>query len=119
MLGRRVLVHEGLGILVDRRDPRDVRGFEDGEGDGQSMPPLDGCGSAEVSQPLPLLFAHVIAVGDVRLGDGGVPLGTADAAASDGCHRIADLVVVSDRVFRLVACVAFATGPFPTSSSAG
>ena len=57
---------------------------------------------AEVGQPLFFLFSHVIAVSLVAGGDGFEPLSRSSVVSIDVRRRVPDLVMVLDRVARLV-----------------
>jgi hypothetical protein len=76
----------------------EVRGLEGGESDGQVVTQLQPGVAEEVGEALALLLAHVVAVGLVRLGDGVISILAADPMARDRGGRVADIVVVGDRV---------------------
>src|SRR4051794_36317997 len=97
-----VLGHVGLRVLVLRDDaPRGVLVLVDDELDGDVVPRLQVGVLPEVDQVLALLFGHVVAVGLVRLADGLPPAIGADLVLRGLGDRVADLVVVLDRVLGL------------------
>src|SRR5690348_1800470 len=96
-------------ILVDRGDAREVPRLESGEGNGQVMALLQPGEAAEVGQALAFFLGHVIAVGQVRRGDGGEPGVAAGLVLGDLGNRVPDVVVVADGVQGLSLC----PGPLP------
>jgi hypothetical protein len=67
------LTYVAFRIPVDSRDASEVPRLEEGEGDGQVMALLQPGEAAEVGQALAFFLGHVIAVGQVRRGDGREP----------------------------------------------
>src|SRR6185312_6540022 len=94
-----------LGVLVHRRDARDVPGLEGGEGHRQPVAQLEPGAAAEVGEALALFLGHVVAVGHVHRGDRRKPLAGARLVPGDRGDRVPDVVVVVDRIqrFRLGA----------------
>jgi len=66
------------------------------------VPQLERGVGAKVGQPLPLFLAHMVAVRFVGLGNGRVPAVAPNSVTRDRFDRVADLVVILDRVLGLV-----------------
>jgi hypothetical protein len=59
---------------------------------------LQPCHAAEIGQPLPFLFSHMVAVGQVGARDSRVPAVTTDRMARHVRDRVPDVVMVVDGV---------------------
>ena len=91
-----------LRIRVHRTHAGDVRGFESSEGDGEVMTRLQGGVATKVRQALALLLGHVVTVRLVSRSNGLIPALATHYMVSDALHRVADVVVVLDRVLGLL-----------------
>src|SRR5690348_16893305 len=91
-------------IAVDGRDAGEVARLEGGEGNSEVMALLQPGETAEVGQALAFFLGHVIAVGEVRRGDGGEPVAAAGPVGGHLGDRVPDVIVVADGVQRLPLC---------------
>ena len=77
------------------------------------VPQLERGVDAKVGQALPLFLAHMIAVHLVGPEDGRVPALAPNSVTGDRRDRVADLVVILDRVLGLVRRGGFAARALP------
>src|SRR5215203_6226729 len=114
-----VLGDIALWILVHGLDASDVGGIEHREADCEVVPQLERGVDVKVGQPLPLFLAHMVAVRLVGLENGRVPALAPNSVTGDRCDRVADLVVVLDRVLSLVRRGGFAARAVPQAQERG
>src|SRR4051794_30753344 len=108
-----------LWILVHGLDASDVGCIEHREADCEVMPQLERGVDAKVGQALPLFLAHMVAVRLVGPGNGCVPALAPNSVTGDRCDRLADLVVILDRILGLVRSGGFAARAFPQAQQRG
>src|SRR3954464_5296462 len=114
-----VLGDVALWILVHGLDASDVGRIEHCEADCEVVPQLERGVDAKVGQALPLFLAHMVAVRLVSLGNGRMPALAPNSVTGDRCDRVADLVVILDRILGLVRRGGFAARSFPQAQKRG
>ena len=108
----------GFRVLIHCLDAKEVHGLEGRKGNSKIV----ACVSAaapEIGEAFALLFGHVVAVLFVGRRHGREPAGAAHRVLRDCSDRVADLVVVPDRVFRLVLRISFSAGAFADAKQGG
>src|SRR5919107_672566 len=114
-----VLGDVALRILVYRLDTSDVGCIEYRKADCEVVPQLERGVDAKVGQAFPLFLAHMIAVRLVGPKNGRVPALAPNSVTGDRCDRVADLVVILDRILGLVRRGGFAARALPQAQQRG
>ncbi|MEO8746978.1 MAG: hypothetical protein ABI379_04870, partial [Rhodanobacter sp.] len=86
--------------------------FERGERDGQTVSLLQAGVTAKIGEAFALLLSHVVAVGFPGCGNRGVPAAAAHGMERHFCHRITNVIVITDGIPRLGRRRLLAAGTF-------
>src|SRR4051794_3498645 len=108
-----VLRDVALWILVHRLNASDVGCIEHREADCEVVPQLERGVDAKVGQALSLFLTHMIAIGLVGPEYGRMPALAPNSVTGNRCDRVADLIVILDRILGLVRRGGFASRTLP------